>query len=90
MIEDEREAAEIFKALSDANRLKIMNFLQSGEKCVCEILPHVGTSQSNVSQHLKVLRNAGLISYRKDGKKIIYFIASPKIEELLECAHKVL
>lgn len=90
MIEDEREAAEIFKALSDANRLKIMNFLQSGEKCVCEILPHVGTSQSNVSQHLKVLRKAGLINYKKDGKKIIYFISSPKIEELLECANKVL
>ncbi|HPR41774.1 MAG TPA: metalloregulator ArsR/SmtB family transcription factor [Candidatus Methanofastidiosa archaeon] len=87
---NERDAAEIFKAMADANRLKILEFLLDGERCVCEIYPYIGTSQSNVSQHLKVLRNAGMIDFRKDGKKIIYFITSPEIFALIENVKKML
>ncbi|MBN1786262.1 MAG: winged helix-turn-helix transcriptional regulator [Candidatus Methanofastidiosa archaeon] len=89
MIDNERNAAEIFKALSDENRLKILEFLVNGERCVCEIFPHIGSSQSNVSQHLKVLRNAGLIDFRKNGKKIIYYLTSPEVIELLKCVDRI-
>jgi len=87
---EERDAAEIFKALADTNRLKILEFLLDGERCVCEIFPHIGTSQSNVSQHLKVLRNAGLIDFRKEGKKIIYHVTSTEVVEMMECVDKLI
>jgi len=87
---EERVLAEIFKALADPNRLKIIEFLLDGERCVCEIYPYIGTSQSNVSQHLKVLRNAGLIDFRKDGKRIIYHVTSPEIVDIIEQANRLL
>ncbi len=79
-----RYLAYLFKALSDENRIKILEFLRKGERCVCEIVPYIGTSQSNVSQHLRVLREAGLIDYRRDGKKILYFTTSDDIYSLLD------
>jgi ArsR family transcriptional regulator len=84
MADQERDMAHIFKALSDENRVRIVLFLQDGERCVCEIVPHVGTSQSNVSQHLRVLREAGIIDYRRDGKRIMYFITYPAVIRLLD------
>jgi ArsR family transcriptional regulator len=59
-------------AVSDATRLKMLCLLVGCEKCACVLPRHVGTSQPAVSQHLKVLREAGLVRMRKDGKKRIY------------------
>ncbi len=84
MGDTERNMAHIFKSLSDENRVGIVLFLRGGERCVCEIVPHVGTSQSNVSQHLRVLREAGIIDYRRDGKRMMYFITNDSIIPIID------
>ncbi|MCD6241585.1 winged helix-turn-helix transcriptional regulator, partial [Candidatus Bathyarchaeota archaeon] len=62
-----RLKAKVFKALADPVRLKIIEFLRDGEKCVCEIIPHVDIAQPLVSRHLKILRDSGLVRVRKEG-----------------------
>lgn len=73
-----------FKALGDPTRLKILDLIRNGEKCICEIIPFTGKSQPNISQHLKILRIAGLIHERKDGTKIMISISNKKIYEVLD------
>ena len=63
-------------AVSDATRLKMLCLLVGCEKCACVLPKKVGTSQPAVSQHLKVLREAGLVRMRKDGKMRIYSISA--------------
>jgi len=63
-------------AVSDATRLKMLCLLVKCELCACVLPKHVGTSQPAVSQHLKVLREAGLVRMRKDGKKRIYSLTA--------------
>ena len=53
--------SRIFKVIGDANRLKIIEILRSGENCQCEIIPLIAQSQPTVSRHLKLLEEAGLI-----------------------------
>ena len=60
------------KALSDPNRVRIIKILDSKELCVCELRDLIGLAQSTVSKHLKVLEEAGLVDYRKDGSWFIY------------------
>ena len=65
------DEVEFFKALGDPTRLKILECIKSGEKCICEIIPYTGKSQPCVSQHLKVMKHAGIIDERKDGTRIM-------------------
>ncbi len=65
------EEVEFFKALGDPTRLKILECIKNGEKCICEIIPYAGKSQPCVSQHLKVMKHAGIIDERKDGTRIM-------------------
>ena len=74
---------DIFKALADPTRLKILECIGKGEKCICEVIPYTGKSQPNVSQHLKVLKNAGLVDERKEGTKILIKISNPKIFDVI-------
>jgi DNA-binding transcriptional ArsR family regulator len=74
-----RFRAKIFNALSDPIRLEIMEFLRDGEKCVCEITPHLKLAQPSVSRHLKILKNAGLVKRRKKGTWHMYSIAYPEV-----------
>ena len=62
----------LFKALSDQTRYKILELLLDGEKCVCEIFPHVKRTQSTVSIQLGKLENWDILVSRRDGKKIFY------------------
>lgn len=71
--------AELLKALSDVTRLKIVHLLQEGELCVCEIMHSLDKPQSTVSHHLNILKNAGLIKWRKEGIWIHYQLSSPGI-----------
>ncbi|HMA83011.1 MAG TPA: metalloregulator ArsR/SmtB family transcription factor [Candidatus Thermoplasmatota archaeon] len=80
---------EIFKALGDATRLKILECVRSGEKCICEIIPKTGKSQPTVSQHLKILKIAGLINERKDGAKIMIRVAHKEIYDVIEKVKKI-
>ena len=75
---------KIFKALSDPTRLKILDFLRNGEKCVCEIIPYVGLIQPVVSRHLKILKDTGLVRDKKDGNKRLYSITEPQIFQIID------
>jgi ArsR family transcriptional regulator len=74
---------EIFKALSDPTRLKILDFIKNDEKCICEIIPHTGKSQPNVSQHLKIMKYAGIIKERKEGIRIMIKVSNNDIFEII-------
>ena len=76
--------AEILKALGQPTRLKIIDFLRDGERCVCEIFPAIGEEQSNTSRHLNMMLAAGVLSRRKDGLKIYYAIKHPEILEVMD------
>jgi ArsR family transcriptional regulator len=75
---------DVFKALADPTRLKILDLVKDEEKCICDIIPFTGKSQPNVSQHLKVLRVAGLIDERKEGTKILIRSSKQSIYEVIE------
>ena len=74
----------VFHALSDPIRLEIVSYLRDGEKCVCEIVPHLSLIQPLVSRHLKILRDAGIIRCRKDGTKRIYSIVDQRIFNVID------
>jgi len=74
-----RFKAKVFKALSDPVRLDILEFLRDGEKCVCEIIPHVPLIQPVVSRHLRILKECGLVRDRKDGNRRLSSITDPQI-----------
>jgi len=67
-----KEFIRVMKALSDPNRVKILKMLQQKELCVCEIQTALEIAQPTVSRHLKVLENAGLVIYQKDGLWVNY------------------
>ena len=79
---------EIFKALADPTRLKILECIKDEEKCICEVIPYTGKSQPNVSLHLKVLKQAGLVNERKDGTKIMLSIADKNVFKLIDLAEE--
>ena len=70
-----KEFIKVMKALSDPNRVKIVKMLQHKSMCVCEMQGALGIAQPTVSNHLKVLEDAGLVGYRKDGLWVNYFLA---------------
>lgn len=81
-----RLKAKIFDALADPTRLEILEFLRTGERCVCEIIPHVGLIQPVVSRHLRILKHCGLVIDRKDSTKRLYSTTNPKIFEIIDAA----
>jgi len=75
---------DVFKALADPTRLKILECIKNGEKCICEIIPYTGKSQPNVSQHLKVMKHAGIIDERKEGTRIMIKISKKEIFDIID------
>ncbi|MBU4177415.1 MAG: ArsR/SmtB family transcription factor [Desulfurivibrionaceae bacterium] len=67
-----KEFVRLMKALSDQNRVKIITMLGVRELCVCELTALLGVAQPTVSKHLRILEDAGLVSFRKEGNWIIY------------------
>ncbi len=76
--------ADFFKVLSETSRLQIVCCLKSGSKNVTEIIDLTGLGQANVSKHLKMLSQAGVVSRRQEGVCVYYQIANPFIFELCE------
>ena len=74
--------AALFHALSDETRLRILERLREGEQCVCELTDTFNTGQSRLSFHLKVLKDAGLVKDRPEGRWIYYSLNHAVIEEL--------
>ncbi|MFO0775668.1 MAG: metalloregulator ArsR/SmtB family transcription factor [Nitrospiraceae bacterium] len=79
---DAERAAELFHALADPTRIDILNELSGGERCVCELTESMDAAQSRLSFHLKVLKDAGVIVDRREGRWMYYRIAAPAVEEL--------
>ncbi len=82
--EDIHLASRSLKAMAHPLRLKILCMLgAAGEVSVQGIVEYVGTSQSNISQHLSILRDKGILASRKDANKVFYRISDPKIVSLI-------
>lgn len=70
----------VFQALADENRLRIIEVLQQGERCVCDLQSSLGLGQSLLSHHLRVLREAGLVRSRRDGRWVHYALSDEVLE----------
>ena len=77
-----KKAVELFHALSDETRLALIDRLKDGEQCVCELTDAMKAGQSRLSFHLKVLKDAGLVEDRRDGRWMYYSLSVRAIEEL--------
>ncbi|WP_457678235.1 ArsR/SmtB family transcription factor [Thermovibrio sp.] len=80
----EDRVAEIFKALGHPTRVKIVKYLSEGEKCVKDIWQELGIPQPTVSQHINILKEAGIISFRKEGVKTCYRIEMPVVVKIMK------
>ncbi len=78
--------AEVFKAMSDPFRLAIVKLLREGELCVCEIMTAFDRPQSSTSHHLSILKRAGLIRERKEGKWSRYRLSEGAVIEMMNLA----
>ncbi len=76
--------AEVLKAMAQPTRLKILEFLRDGERCICEIVPGIKGEQSNVSRHISVMQKSHLITTRKDGVKVMVKVVDPRVFEILD------
>ena len=86
------QTMQMFRALADETRLRILNLLQQRELCVCQIVEVLGLGQSKVSRHLAHLRNAGLVNDRRDATWMYYSLAEPRgllHEQILECVRRL-
>jgi ArsR family transcriptional regulator len=79
-----RFKSTVFHALSDPIRIEIVYYLRAGEKCVCEIVPHLNLIQPLVSRHLKTLKDSGIVRCRKDGTKRMYSIVDHRIFDVVD------
>ena len=79
-----KKAVELFHALSDETRLALLDRLKDGEQCVCELMDSMKAAQSRLSFHLKVLKDAGLVEDRREGRWMYYSLSAQAIEELEE------
>jgi len=77
--------AEIAKAIAHPLRIAIIDCLKDGPQCVCDIAAYTGSERSNVSRHLSVMVNAGLLEHRKEGLKVIYKLKTPCILDFFSC-----
>ena len=77
-----KKVVELFHALSDETRLALLDRLKDGEQCVCELTDAMNAAQSRLSFHLKVLKDAGLIEDRREGRWMYYSLNAQAIEEL--------
>lgn len=85
-----RERALIFKALGHPLRLAIMDELKIKECCVQDLETALGAEQSNISKHLALLKQAGIIDCRKEGLYVYYFLAIPCVGSFFSCVNQVL
>jgi DNA-binding transcriptional ArsR family regulator len=85
-----RLKADIFKAISHPTRIQILEYLRDGERCVCEIIEELELEQSNVSQHLGLLRKQDLVAARKDGTKMMYRLKHASVMAIIDSVSEIL
>ena len=81
---DPARAVRLFHALSDETRLRILERLRNGERCVCELTDALDAAQSRLSFHLKTLKDAGLVTDRREGRWMYYAIDREAMAEAAE------
>ncbi len=77
-----KKAVALFHALSDETRLELLDRLKDGEQCVCELTDAMKAAQSRLSFHLKVLKDAGLVEDRREGRWMYYRLSTQAIKDL--------
>jgi ArsR family transcriptional regulator len=78
-----------FRALADATRLKIIDRLRDGEECVCNLTGPLGTRQSLLSFHLRTLKDAGLVTDRKEGRWVYYTLNLDVLDEMMQALEAI-
>ena len=81
---DTSHTARLFHALSDETRLSILHRLRFGERCVCDLTDALEAAQSRLSFHLKVLKKAGLVTDRRDGRWMYYTLNQEALNDVAE------
>jgi DNA-binding transcriptional ArsR family regulator len=83
------QASAAMQAIAHPVRLKILCLINSAELSVLEIVDAVGTSQSNISQHLAVLRDNGILAARKEANKVFYRIGDPRVLQMIALTRQI-
>jgi ArsR family transcriptional regulator len=78
---DIKSALRVFRALSDETRLRLIDLLREGEQCVCDLSEAVGASQPLLSFHLKTLKDAGLVTDRREGRWVYYALSVDRLDD---------
>ena len=78
------QAQRCFHALSDETRLRLLELLRAGEQCVCDLTDSLETGQSRLSFHLKVLKDAGLVTDRREGRWVYYALDAAALDALVD------
>ena len=81
-------SVKVLKALGHPVRYKIVKFLYDGPKCVCKLNEDIEFSQANLSQHLKILKEAGILSSEKVGMNIHYRISNDDVKNIIDAVEK--
>lgn len=82
------DLADLFKIFGDTTRIKILYALSETELCVFEISELLSMTQSAISHQLKVLKDAKLVSSRREGKTIIYFLTDEHVRSIIDCGYE--
>ena len=77
------DLAELFKVFGDTTRIRILYVLFEAELCVCDIAELLGMTQSAISHQLRVLKNAGLVTFRREGKSAVYSLADGHVRTII-------
>lgn len=79
-------AADVLAALGHPNRLRILEYLRGAVRCNCEMAPGLGLEQSNLSRHLKILVQAGILTSWKEGLRVNFKVSDPRVYRILDLA----
>ena len=79
------DLAELFKIFGDSTRVRILYLLLESEMCVCDIAQCLSMTQSAISHQLRILKNANLVRFKRDGKMVIYYLADEHVRMILSC-----
>jgi len=82
--------SDILSALAQPNRIKILEYLRDGQKCACEIIPYLGMEQSNLSRHMKILVQSGIVNNWKEGQRAMYKLKDERFLVILDTIKEIL
>jgi DNA-binding transcriptional ArsR family regulator len=82
--------ADILKALAQPTRLRILELLREGERCICEIVPALNGEQSNISRHISLMQKSQIVTTRKDGVKVMVRVRDPRVFDILDKVNVIL